>query len=313
MPTPEELYADELEQIARRFVTLEDTTVKGMVELLQQLRRDISERLGEVDGFDIFRLRELQARVNDLIVQFGGQLTGQLGNNLRDGYALGEGSVVAPLSAADVVTPEMGTFFQPSAAQVNAVVGFSADLVTNITDDLRGKINTQLRLATLGERSPFEAMREITTVLGVKASDGVWGLRNRPEVVSGVAARAETIVRTELTRTFNLAGHSTQLQAAEVAPGLMKRWVATGDGRTRATHLAAHVRYRDNPIPVDKAYIVGGEEMMYPGDPRGSAQNTINCRCRSLTVAPSIGVVDTDMDRLIDAERERRAEEAMAA
>ena len=32
-------------------------------------------------------------------------------------------------------------------------------------------------------------------------------------------------------------------------------------------------------IPVDDPFIVGGEELMFPGDPNGSPGNVINCRC----------------------------------
>jgi hypothetical protein len=30
---------------------------------------------------------------------------------------------------------------------------------------------------------------------------------------------------------------------------------------------------------MDQAFEVGGEMLMYPGDPAGSAGNVINCRC----------------------------------
>ena len=52
------------------------------------------------------------------------------------------------------------------------------------------------------------------SVLGIKSYDGVWGLRSRPDVVKGVAARAEAITRTELTRVFNLAQTEYQRQAS---------------------------------------------------------------------------------------------------
>jgi hypothetical protein len=32
-------------------------------------------------------------------------------------------------------------------------------------------------------------------------------------------------------------------------------------------------------VPIDEPFIVSGEELMYPGDPSGSAGNVINCRC----------------------------------
>jgi hypothetical protein len=32
-------------------------------------------------------------------------------------------------------------------------------------------------------------------------------------------------------------------------------------------------------IPIDDFFDVGGEKLKYPGDPRGSAGNVIQCRC----------------------------------
>lgn len=37
-------------------------------------------------------------------------------------------------------------------------------------------------------------------------------------------------------------------------------------------------------VDYDKPFIVGGEELMYPGDPKGSPFNCINCRCRERTM-----------------------------
>ncbi|KKM17826.1 hypothetical protein LCGC14_1671820, partial [marine sediment metagenome] len=89
---------------------------------------------------------------------------------------------------------------------------------------------------------------DVLKVLGVNARDGVWGTRNRPDVVEGVAARAEAIARTEMTRINNLAQFSTQEQAGNLIPGLLKRWIATARGNTRDTHISAHRRYFNNPI-----------------------------------------------------------------
>ena len=89
------------------------------------------------------------------------------------------------------------------------------------------------------------------------------------KVGGGIYYGAERIVRTEVQRAFNLATFSQQQAAAQAEPGLMKSWVATSDVRTRMSHLSAHVRYRDNPIPINQPFEVGGAQLMYPGDPAG--------------------------------------------
>lgn len=91
--------------------------------------------------------------------------------------------------------------------------------------------------------------------------------------------RAERIARTETMKAFNY-GTSERYRA----DGVKKRgWLATLDDRTRDEHASAH----GTELPIDQPFTVGGEELMYPGDPNGSPENIINCRC---TVYPVIEV-----------------------
>lgn len=85
--------------------------------------------------------------------------------------------------------------------------------------------------------------------------------------------RTTVIARTETIRATNAGG-----QAAAKGTGLTltKRWLATlTDSRTRPAHLEAN----GQTVPIDAAYLVDGESLEYPGDPSGSPENTIQCRC----------------------------------
>lgn len=87
--------------------------------------------------------------------------------------------------------------------------------------------------------------------------------------------QAERVVRTEATAAANFA----QTQAAQsIFPPeqLQKEWIASFDERVRDTHSEAG---SENPIPANDAFIVGGQPMMFPGDPMGGAAEVINCRC----------------------------------
>lgn len=303
MPTPKEQYADALLETSRRFDNLEDDTIKRLISLLQDTRKGIAVSLTDnPTDFEQFRLSSLRASVDDIITQFQSQLNTDLAGSLTGVSEIGLASVTEPL---DVIGLNVSSFNVLSPQQVNVALDFSAELVQNITEDLRGKINTQLRLATLAEKSPFQAMKDVTDALGVKATDGVWGTRNRPEVVKGVAARAETIVRTEMTRINNLAIHTTQQQAANIIPGLLKRWIATADRKTRKTHLSTHRRTFNDPIPVDQPFRVGNSDLMFPGDPRGEAKETINCRCTEATIVPELGVSETPLDKQVEQQIEK--------
>ena len=89
--------------------------------------------------------------------------------------------------------------------------------------------------------------------------------------------RSRVIARTE-THT---ASQSASYEAAK-ATGITvnKRWSASGGDRTRESHEAAN----GQTVSIDEFFDVGGEAMLYPGDPDGSAENVINCRCINLIV-----------------------------
>lgn len=306
MATPKEQYANELIAVSRRFDTLEDGTIKRLIALLQDVRKDMALVLTDnATDFEIIRTQSLIDSVDTIIRSFQSGLTANLNTSLVGVGELGVDMVANPL---EVIGMNVSSFNSLSPQQVNIALDFSAELVQNISSDLKETINTQLRQATLAQKSPFQAMKDITRALGVNAKDGVWGTRNRPDVVEGVAARAETIARTEMTRINNLAQSSTQQQAGNLIPGLLKRWVAAARGNTRQTHINAHRRYFNDPIPIDEPFRVGRSELMYPGDPRGEAKETINCRCTMATVVPEIGVSETPLDKAIDREIDKRKE-----
>lgn len=85
---------------------------------------------------------------------------------------------------------------------------------------------------------------------------------------------AKRIVRTE---SVNAANYATNQSATDIfgKENLQKEWIATFDSRTRIDHIEANGQVVD----MDKNFLVGGEELSYPGDSRGSAANVINCRC----------------------------------
>jgi hypothetical protein len=302
MPTPQQrTYARKLDQITRQFTRLEDATIKAMVGELKTLRKGIADTLIDIDpeSFEAFRLRQIQANTGALVDDFQRAMTDTTRANLRTIFELGEASVFEPLEAAGIE----GLFFQPSTAQLAAVVDFSADLVQDISGPMRQQINAQIRRSVLGGQSPFGVMQEITKILGVKARDRRWGTLKRPEVVKGVAARGETVLRTEMIRTLNLASHSQQQALVEQTDGLKKVWIATGDGRTRISHLTAHGQEQ----PISKPFEVGGETLRFPGDPLGSGSEVINCRCRTITVHPGLGEPEGPLDKKVAAEKRKRA------
>lgn len=96
------------------------------------------------------------------------------------------------------------------------------------------------------------------------------------------AYRLEMIARTETMRASNVGSYNLFRQWK--AP--YKEWMATGDDRTRPSHMDAWGAYsrggRVGPIPINDMFQVGGKDMAYPGDPAGGTAETVNCRCAIL-------------------------------
>lgn len=110
------------------------------------------------------------------------------------------------------------------------------------------------------------------------------------------AHRLEMIARTETMKASNAGNTAIMLEWGVEK----KEWLATGDDRTRESHIQAWIDYSDgNAILMDQPFIVDGEELMYPGDPAGSAGNVIFCRC---TLIPSLesSEVNTPPDWMLD-------------
>ena len=84
-----------------------------------------------------------------------------------------------------------------------------------------------------------------------------------------------TIARTEAHAAANGGTHARWRDGGEVASST---WSATGDGDTRDAHREAS----GQTVPLNQPFVVGGEPLRYPGDPRGSASNIIRCRCIAL-------------------------------
>lgn len=100
--------------------------------------------------------------------------------------------------------------------------------------------------------------------------------------------RALTIARTEALSAYN-GGKFASFVAfnGSVGGGMEKVWLATHDHRTRFTHTKPGGGDLQR-VPLMEPFRLGEAQapLMYPGDPEGPADETINCRCSMLLVEP---------------------------
>lgn len=83
--------------------------------------------------------------------------------------------------------------------------------------------------------------------------------------------RGELIARTETNSAMSAGAFSALRDEGAGA----KSWLASPGPRTRPEHAEAD----GQEVPIDQPFIVGGESLMFPGDPSGSASMICNCRC----------------------------------
>ena len=306
MPTDKQRYTAKLNELAARYGRMEDETTRAILRMLRETRAQINDQIVQAGTpAGQFQLAALRANIERLITDFEQRAAAEVRRATADAYRFGGLSAVEPLQ-------ELGfaqAFYSPSRAQVNILQGFSADLITGLTGDIRRQVDRQIRMAALGQISPFDAMKGVQTAFGKTVP------KQGKMVVSGISAKAEMDIRTEMQRAFNLSNQSQMDDTATRIPGLLKRWIATGDGRTRRGHLEAHQRYKDNPIPVTEKFEVklwrytkkGGwrikstARLMYPGDPSAPPEFTINCRCTQVTIIPEVGVIGSSLDGRVGA------------
>ncbi|UEM08074.1 phage head morphogenesis protein (plasmid) [Skermanella rosea] len=128
----------------------------------------------------------------------------------------------------------------------------------------------------IAETAQGDVLKAVTA--GVVAGEGTEAIARRIRKVSALSAwRAATIARTETHQAALFAQAETARRAEqEYGLQLVKVWLPTLDSRTRDAHAAMA---RHPAIPLNEKFRVGGELMDRPGDPAGSAHNTVNCRC----------------------------------
>jgi SPP1 gp7 family putative phage head morphogenesis protein len=149
------------------------------------------------------------------------------------------------------------SLFEIAQAAVRSwLTSYAAAKVVQILENTR----TQIRKAIVRGNDQNEPPR----VLARRIKDETGGLIAK--------RRAETIARTE---THTAANVGSDEAATATGLALEKEWMATEDARTRPTHHEANGQRVDK----DMDFIVGGERLRFPGDPKGSAGNVINCRC----------------------------------
>ncbi len=163
------------------------------------------------------------------------------------------------------------------------VLGLKGDELAELTEQV--KVRPRLRRALWISSRKITGINRTTKKLvagqlrtGLEAGEGLKELSVRLKNTLGSnRARAQSIARTQTAGGVG-AGRHEGFKAAGVE---LRTWLTSRDGDVRDAHRQAEKDYAEG-IGLYVPFKVGGELLMHPGDPAGSAANIINCRCVEL-------------------------------
>ena len=277
-------YAQQLDALTRSADALSPEARKRILKLLDDANKEIISDLARTpDGsYSSARLQMLKAQVDRAMQEFAAQAGAQMATMLADAYrttSIAVDSTVAAASGGVLVPPEI------DRAELQVVQGYTADLITGVSRDASAKINAAIQRGFLGGANLQQTVEQIGRALEGGEFSGLF---------SEVGKRAMSIATNEVMRVNSLASMSRIRALAPHHPGLGKRWLHVPVARVpRIGHLLAQGQIRKPEEP----FLVEGEDLMYPRDPSGSPDNTINCHC---LVQPYFGedqLKPTDQER----------------
>ena len=248
-----------VDELISRAQNLENAEVTKVITLLSDARKEVAATVAQTE-WQAYRLPEFKNAIDRALQEFGNKYGVDLREAQRSFWEDGINIVDAPLREVGVYA----SFPAIDTTVLGIMQGYGADLIKGLAKDAALRINNEITMGLMGQKTPYEVMQAVGANLTDKS------------IFTSIAARAETIVRTEAGRVLEAASQARLEAAAGLVPGLQKQWFHGENVRVpRPSHLAVVEQIRD----VDKPFDVGGEKLMYPRDPAGSAKNTINCSC----------------------------------
>lgn len=147
-----------------------------------------------------------------------------------------------------------------------------AEFFQRLAEEWVGLEAVRRRITSIADTTRADIVRAIAA--GQRDGLGTSAIaKNISDRVSAISRmRGALIARTE---THGAANYGADQAARATGLKMRKEWVAAEDARTRRDHAQADGQIVD----MDDPFRVGGDRLMYPGDPSGRAAQTINCRC----------------------------------
>jgi len=271
-----------------RLVRTEGKNLNAILRELETMRTRLLAMLATGTEFDQARAREMIQEVERESVRLRSTLRAPLERSYREAANLGD------MDAAEnvrEVLPQMDGFRISTGVSldlIDAATGRSADLVGDISEAARTRLNALMRRSATGSNRAADVATAIGEVLSKEG---------RPTGVFGtLATQTERVHRTETHALYEVAGKARTRQIAEQSPWVIQEvWITILDNRTRDSHrdmngatitVGESFNFGAGPtwskVSHEQAQRDGGTiglAVMGPHDAILPAEEAVNCRC----------------------------------
>jgi hypothetical protein len=153
--------------------------------------------------------------------------------------------------------------YSPTDPYVQANLALTRNLLVRVPDEVHAVVIREILAGTNAGDDNGAIAARVNNVLDYSGTEN-WD------------NRARVIANTETNRHYNssLLAHALLVQQQD-GGSYTKQWDTRMDGRERDAHKRANNQVRTLSQP----YSVDGQPLLFPGDPTGSPENVINCRC----------------------------------
>ncbi len=242
---------------------------EAVVRLLAELRKQIAAELVAIpaESYAALNMRATMRSIEGHLSTWQSAAGREVTTALSDVWSQGTSFVPTVASRAGVYSG-IGHI---STNLLDTLTEFTTHKFDDLAHDLNSKINAEVSLGILGQKTPGQI------------ADAILGGGLEGTAFTTAQQRATTIVQTELGRAFSMATNLGINQAAQTLLEMEKMWVHAGRPKVeRPYHKAAHGQH----VKADEKFLIGGTAMAYPRDPAGGAANSIHCGCTLVPYMP---------------------------
>lgn len=209
------------------------------------------------------QLKGLEDHLSWLLDDTVADITGGLSNSWQRWWWLGSQSTQEVAAAAGMARTELAL----ASNKLDLYEHYIPTLIKSVGDSTKLKVAKVIRTAALAGESRVAVQKKILSAL-------VGEPMRHAKRFGGFSYQVERIFRTESQRLYNMASHEAAVELNERSgTDLVKVWNHSGaDATARDDHVAMDGEIAELNEPFSNG-------LMYPKDPAGAAEDTVNCRC----------------------------------